>query len=224
MENKEQFGKLIIWLRERDGLSQKELAEKLYVVPSAVCKWEKGRSVPDREKLKLISELFQIPYEDLLDPETTLLKIKSVPVMSQLEQKPKLEQESKHEQEPKPKRKRYRWICIAAVVIIVIISTVGVISDAHNQSDEWMILDTYEQYIDDPGYGTVYEIIYAVNIYPDTEVTREFEEDQVLTYVQQLELETDIVKVSYYDNEAVLKAGEDPGRCSYYFINNYEDD
>ncbi len=231
MENKEQFGKLIIWLRERDGLSQKELAERLYVVPSAVCKWEKGRSVPDREKLRLISELFQIPYEDLLDPEKTLLEMKSGRVMPEPEheQKPDLtfEQEPKPELrsglESKSKRKRHWWIGIATVAGIII-CIAGAVSYFHNQSDEWVILDTYERYIDVPVYGTVYDIAYLVNIYPDTEVMREFENDQILTYVKQLELETDVVRVSYYDNEESFETGENAGRYSYFFLSNYEDD
>ena len=214
MENKEQFGKLIIWLRERDGLSQKDLAEKLYVVPSTVCKWEKGGSVPDSEKLKLISDLFQIPYEDFLDPEKALAKLRAEPLMPESE--PELESKAKH--------KRHRWICIATGITIVIAYIVSVIFSAHNQSDEWMILDTYEQYIDDPVFGRVYEISYIVNIYPEPEAMDEFEYDQVLPYAQRLELETDVVKVLYFDNETAWEKGDAPGCSSYLFMSNSEED
>lgn len=217
MENKEQFGKLIICLRERDGLSQKELAEKLCVVPSTVCKWEKGGSAPDSEKCRQISELFQIPYEDLLHPEETLAKWKAAPVMSETES------ESEPRPESESKRKRHWGIGIAAAVAVVMICIIAAVLYFHNQADEWIILATYEQYIEDPAYGVVYEISYVVNEYPDTEAMREFEEDQVLPYVQQLGLETDIVKISYYDKEAKLEMWENPGRWSYYFLNNYED-
>ena len=37
---KEAFGKLLIILRKKNGLSQKELAERLPVSTSAVSKWE----------------------------------------------------------------------------------------------------------------------------------------------------------------------------------------
>lgn len=41
---KEAFGKLLVILRKKNGLSQKELAERLSVSTSAVSKWENGVS------------------------------------------------------------------------------------------------------------------------------------------------------------------------------------
>ncbi|MEQ2389240.1 helix-turn-helix transcriptional regulator [Waltera intestinalis] len=41
---REAFGKLLIILRKKNGLSQKELAERLSVSTSAVSKWENGVS------------------------------------------------------------------------------------------------------------------------------------------------------------------------------------
>ena len=40
---KEAFGKLLVILRKKNGLSQKELAERLSVSTSAVSKWENGK-------------------------------------------------------------------------------------------------------------------------------------------------------------------------------------
>ena len=39
---KEAFGKLLVILRKKNGLSQKELAGKLDVSRQAVAKWESG--------------------------------------------------------------------------------------------------------------------------------------------------------------------------------------
>ena len=44
---KEAFGKLLVILRKKNGLSQKELAERLSVSTSAVSKWENGKNLPD---------------------------------------------------------------------------------------------------------------------------------------------------------------------------------
>ena len=41
---KEAFGKLLVILRKKNGLRQKELAERLSVSTSAVSKWENGVS------------------------------------------------------------------------------------------------------------------------------------------------------------------------------------
>lgn len=44
MENKKTFGAYIVRRRKELGLTQKGLAEKLYVTESAVSKWERGVS------------------------------------------------------------------------------------------------------------------------------------------------------------------------------------
>jgi len=52
--------------RKRMGLSQKDLAEKLYVSVQAVSKWERGESTPDLNRVCELSELLRIPVGDLL--------------------------------------------------------------------------------------------------------------------------------------------------------------
>lgn len=42
MEGKESFGKYILKKRKEAGLSQKMLADRLFVTESAVSKWERG--------------------------------------------------------------------------------------------------------------------------------------------------------------------------------------
>ena len=41
-------------LRMRKGLSQSELADKVFVTRQAVSRWEKGETVPNTETLKLL--------------------------------------------------------------------------------------------------------------------------------------------------------------------------
>lgn len=48
------------------GLSQNELAEKLFVTRQAVSKWELGKAVPDLDTLKKLSEIFECDLEDLM--------------------------------------------------------------------------------------------------------------------------------------------------------------
>ena len=56
-------------LRKSNGLSQEQLAEKLDVSRQAVSKWESGASVPDVEKIVLISELFGVTTDYLMKDE-----------------------------------------------------------------------------------------------------------------------------------------------------------
>ena len=54
-------------LREKEGLSQQELADKLFVSRSAVAKWENGNGIPSDVNLDAICELFSVTEEWLLD-------------------------------------------------------------------------------------------------------------------------------------------------------------
>ncbi len=53
-------------LREKNKLSQDELAEKVFVTRQAVSRWENGNTVPNTETLKLLSKLYQVSINTLL--------------------------------------------------------------------------------------------------------------------------------------------------------------
>lgn len=57
---------IIFKLRTQNGLSQDELAEKVYVTRQAVSRWENGETVPNTETLKLLSNLFGVSINTLL--------------------------------------------------------------------------------------------------------------------------------------------------------------
>ena len=57
---------VIYTLRTNAGLSQDELAEKVFVTRQAVSRWETGETVPNTETLKLLSELFGVSINALL--------------------------------------------------------------------------------------------------------------------------------------------------------------
>ena len=44
--DKKEFGRFLSELRKEQGMTQKELAEKLFVSDKAVSKWETGGSIP----------------------------------------------------------------------------------------------------------------------------------------------------------------------------------
>ncbi|MBE6623281.1 MAG: helix-turn-helix domain-containing protein [Ruminococcaceae bacterium] len=53
-------------LRTKNGLSQEELAEKVFVTRQAVSRWETGETIPNTETLKLLSKLFGVSINTLL--------------------------------------------------------------------------------------------------------------------------------------------------------------
>jgi len=54
-------------LREKEKMSQAELAEKIFVSRSAVAKWEQGRGMPSEASLQELCKLFNITTKELLD-------------------------------------------------------------------------------------------------------------------------------------------------------------
>ena len=61
-----EFNEKLQELRKRQGLTQEELAQALFVSRTAISKWESGRGYPNIESLKAISKYFQVTVDDLL--------------------------------------------------------------------------------------------------------------------------------------------------------------
>ena len=59
----------ITYLRKEHGWSQEQLAVKLDVSRQAVYKWEADINQPDLDKIKRLSSLFNISFNDLMDDE-----------------------------------------------------------------------------------------------------------------------------------------------------------
>lgn len=57
---------VILDLRIKKGLSQEELAEKVFVTRQAVSRWENGETIPNIEALKLLSKVFDVSINTLL--------------------------------------------------------------------------------------------------------------------------------------------------------------
>ena len=57
---------ILLELRTKKGLSQDELAEKIFVTRQAVSRWENGETTPNIETLKLLSKLFDVSINTLL--------------------------------------------------------------------------------------------------------------------------------------------------------------
>ena len=64
---------ILLELRTKKGLSQEELAEKLFVTRQAVSRWENGETTPNTETLKLLSKLFDVSINTLLGSPRQLI-------------------------------------------------------------------------------------------------------------------------------------------------------
>lgn len=64
--DKKKFGAFIAQLRREKGLTQKELAQQLFLSDKAVSKWETGASIPDTALLMPLAELLGVSVTELL--------------------------------------------------------------------------------------------------------------------------------------------------------------
>ena len=69
METKE----ILQELRKKHGLTQDELAEKVFVTRQAVSRWESGDTTPNVDTLKLLSRLYDVSINTLLGSPRQLI-------------------------------------------------------------------------------------------------------------------------------------------------------
>ena len=58
---------IILKRRKQLGLTQQELADKLFVSNKVISKWETGKSVPDTSMLVELSKVLNISLDELLN-------------------------------------------------------------------------------------------------------------------------------------------------------------
>lgn len=64
------MGQIISALRKENGLTQKELADKLNLTDKAVSKWERDLACPDTQTIPKLAEILGISVEELLNPKS----------------------------------------------------------------------------------------------------------------------------------------------------------
>lgn len=69
--DKERFGAFLARLRKEQGMTQRELADRLHVSDKAVSKWERGLSFPDVSLLIPLADCLEVSVTELLRGERT---------------------------------------------------------------------------------------------------------------------------------------------------------
>ncbi len=198
---KEQFGILFTTLRKKNGISQKEMAERLSVSTSAVSKWEHGKNLPDMTMLGSIAKTLQVSCDELLNPEKTLERLANP--------EPQKEALSK---------KKHRRIVKIVVLLGILVIAAGLLLGYMVKHRESTFQQIGTRYIDDPDWGYTYEISYVVK----GEVTgRSINEylDEVRNEMDWEELGTNVVKTSYYRNREDALAWKETDMRGYTFLN-----
>ncbi len=68
-----EIGLILKGLREKNNLTQDQLAEKVMVTRQAVSRWETGKTQPNTETLKLLSKEFDVSINTLLGSPRALI-------------------------------------------------------------------------------------------------------------------------------------------------------
>lgn len=114
--DKQAFGSFVASLRKQKNMTQKELAQKLFLSDKAVSKWERGQSIPDPSVLVPLAECLDVTVTELLRCKK---EEKSAPMeLSEVEQLVRTVAEV-DEQGPRAFRQKSHWFWIFPLSAVV---------------------------------------------------------------------------------------------------------
>lgn len=99
----------LVSLRKKQGLTQQELAGKLEVSRQAVSKWEVGLAVPNTENLKVLSNLYGVTLDCLVNDGADIVYIQP---------------DTEGKQEKQPHRNKYAGVLVAVVILLILLTAV----------------------------------------------------------------------------------------------------
>lgn len=100
----------LVRLRKEKGLSQLQLAEEINVSRQAISRWEVGLAVSSREKLRALSELYNVSVDYLLSDKAD----------------ENMKKVSEPENEAKEKPSNHLRAGLIACVVVILLIVVGV--------------------------------------------------------------------------------------------------
>lgn len=71
-----ELGKRIKTFREKINMSQEELADKVYTSRQTISNWENDKTYPDINSLKLLSNIFDVSLDNLIEGDIDIMKRK----------------------------------------------------------------------------------------------------------------------------------------------------
>lgn len=114
-------------LRKQKGLTQMDLAEKLNVSRQAISRWEVGTAVPSTDNLKVLSELYGVTVDYLLNDDTVPISKEREPI-------------SVNERN-KPKTRKFMMLLLFAVdaIVVAIIASILTIVSIQNKDQNQVV-------------------------------------------------------------------------------------
>lgn len=132
----EKFGKFVTMLRKEKNLTQKELADKLYVSDKTVSKWERGLSIPQVSLLIPMADILDVTVTELLKGERIQedkpMNIKEVEKLVTSSMTLKLEEQKQTQSNKKQGKILYLVMIIGIILEIGILMLMNQLSLAEN--------------------------------------------------------------------------------------------
>ena len=76
-----EFGERLKQAREKKGMTQQTLADRLFVTRQTVSRWENGVRYPDILTVRKLSEILEISLDDLLSQENPKQIVERSPIL-----------------------------------------------------------------------------------------------------------------------------------------------
>lgn len=201
--NTEQLGERIVSVRKQNGMSQKELAQRLQVSVSALCKWEHGQNCPDIITIKKIADVFQVSCDSLLGEEAFIVQASE-----------ECPQTLSGESGQKIKGRK-----AAVAICAILICIVSLLAFLIYQRSRFPYKIVDGRYAVDDTWGDVYELSVVC--------PKEIPNEQVCDYVEQLQIqwengelsvgEAPVLKLSFYDKKKQALRWEATDDVAYIF-------
>ena len=198
-------GMIILEARKRLKMTQKDLADKLYVSDKAVSKWERGLCFPDISVLIPLTEILNISLYDLLRGEKVNKKEVEETLKNTI---------NYSNSEINRKKKKYITISSIIIFIIVLISIMSVVFMSDNEIGAIVDRDT----------------IHTINYYSEYKTTLDNTNGEKFELIimklplrwkeRQFEVSGDTIKINYgVSYKDVVKAYDDENYVKEAMIN-----
>lgn len=189
--NTKDIGATISKLRKEKGMTQKELAEQLYVSTSTVSKWETIGVVPDIYMLKSVGDILGVSLEELIDDNENSTAFGEECISESVE---KLQTEKK--------AFLFRTKAVIALAIVFIVVGGIVCSYIYQKQFAGPTFEVVDEFYDDTSKHWGYETLYHVVVEFEGEVDSEDIREQAVIYREKYEHWFDkvvTIKISYFD-------------------------
>lgn len=120
--DKESFGAALAEHRKKQGMTQRQLADRLNVTDKAVSKWERGLSYPDVTLLQPLADALMVSVETLLRCEVPAPTGKDEAMQKEEKQQEPIQNlvELSSENLKRERRRSKKWIATVAAILIVL--------------------------------------------------------------------------------------------------------